>query len=143
MHELLKRDLIKALCTNGRIQEPGHDIVQALKIKSVAFVERDRHQPFVEPEGFNTVEIYVNGFSNHHCQKNIQYQSLRQVPASKTAKCSGPYAIEYDYFPTQLRFNLENKLVDNLFFAGQINGTTGYEEAVCQGLMAGINAHQK
>ena len=108
------------------------------------FAERDRHQLFVEPEGFNTVEIYVNGFSSS-LPEEVQYQALKKVPGFENCKMFRPgYAIEYDYFqPTQLKFNLETKLIENLFFAGQINGTTGYEEAACQGLMAGINAHQK
>ena len=107
------------------------------------FRSRDRHQLFVEPEGWNTVEIYVNGFSTS-LSEDIQYQALRRVPGFENCKFFRPgYAIEYDYFPpTQLKFNLETKIISNLFFAGQINGTTGYEEAACQGLMAGINAHQ-
>jgi tRNA uridine 5-carboxymethylaminomethyl modification enzyme len=102
------------------------------------------YQLFVEPEGWNTVEIYVNGFSTS-LSEDVQYQALRMVPGFENCKMFQPgYAIEYDYFPpTQLKFNLETKLINNLFFAGQINGTTGYEEAACQGIMAGINAHQK
>src|SRR6185295_2632010 len=103
--------------------------------------ERDRHQLFVEPEGWNTVEIYVNGFSTS-LPEEVQYKALKMVPGFENCKFFRPgYAIEYDYFPpTQLKFTLETKLIRNLFFAGQINGTTGYEEAACQGLMAGINA---
>src|SRR5205085_5870013 len=108
------------------------------------FAERERHQLFIEPEGWNTVEIYVNGFSTS-LPEDVQYAALRKVKGFENARMFRPgYAIEYDYFPpTQLKYSLETKLVENLFFAGQINGTTGYEEAACQGLMAGINAHQK
>src|SRR5205814_9630636 len=108
------------------------------------FAERDRHQLFVEPEGFNTVEIYVNGFSSS-LPEEVQLKALKLVPGFENCKMFRPgYAIEYDFFPpTQLKFSLETKQIENLFFAGQINGTTGYEEAACQGLMAGINAHQK
>jgi tRNA uridine 5-carboxymethylaminomethyl modification enzyme len=108
------------------------------------FAERERHQIFVEPEGWNTVEIYVNGFSTS-LPENVQYQAITKIPGFENAKMFRPgYAIEYDYFPpTQLRMSLETQLIDNLYFAGQINGTTGYEEAACQGLMAGINAHNK
>src|SRR5205085_1269914 len=107
------------------------------------FAERERHQLFIEPEGWNTVEIYVNGFSTS-LPEDVQYAALRKVKGFENARMFRPgYAIEYDYFPpTQLKYSLETKLVENLFFAGQINGTTGYEEAACQGLMAGINAHQ-
>ena len=144
VHELLKTGFDKSPMYQGRIQGTGPRYCPSIEDKISRFAERDRHQLFVEPEGFNTVEIYVNGFSTS-LPENIQYQSLRQVPGFENCKMFRPgYAIEYDYFPpTQLRFNLETKLVDNLFFAGQINGTTGYEEAACQGLMAGINAHQK
>jgi tRNA uridine 5-carboxymethylaminomethyl modification enzyme len=108
------------------------------------FAERDRHQLFVEPEGWDTVEIYVNGFSTS-LPEDVQYKALRKVPGFEQCRMFRPgYAIEYDYFPpTQLDYSLETKLISHLFFAGQINGTTGYEEAACQGLMAGINAHQK
>jgi tRNA uridine 5-carboxymethylaminomethyl modification enzyme len=108
------------------------------------FAERERHQLFVEPEGWNTHEIYVNGFSTS-LPEEVQFDALRRVPGFEQCKFFRPgYAIEYDYFPpTQLKFTLETKLIENLYFAGQINGTTGYEEAACQGLMAGINAHRK
>src|SRR5207344_1892227 len=108
------------------------------------FAERERHQLFVEPEGWNTVEIYVNGFSTS-LPEEVQYEALRNVVGFEKVKMFRPgYAIEYDFFPpTQLKYTLETKLIQNLFFAGQINGTTGYEEAACQGLMAGINAHLK
>ncbi|HMX79279.1 MAG TPA: tRNA uridine-5-carboxymethylaminomethyl(34) synthesis enzyme MnmG [Ferruginibacter sp.] len=144
VHELLKTGFDKSPMYQGRIQGTGPRYCPSIEDKISRFAERDRHQLFVEPEGFNTVEIYVNGFSTS-LPENIQNQALRQVPGFENCKMFRPgYAIEYDYFPpTQLRFNLETKLVDNLFFAGQINGTTGYEEAACQGLMAGINAHQK
>ena len=144
VHELLKTGFDKSPMYQGRIQGTGPRYCPSIEDKISRFAERDRHQLFVEPEGFNTVEIYVNGFSTS-LPENIQYQALRQVPGFENCKMFRPgYAIEYDYFPpTQLIFNLETKLVDNLFFAGQINGTTGYEEAACQGLMAGINAHQK
>jgi len=106
--------------------------------------DRDRHQIFVEPEGWNTVEIYVNGFSTS-LPEEVQYAAMKTIPGFANVKMFRPgYAIEYDYFPpTQLKHSLETKLVENLFFAGQINGTTGYEEAACQGLIAGINAHRK
>jgi len=128
----------------GRIQGTGPRYCPSIEDKINRFAERDRHQLFVEPEGWNTVEIYVNGFSTS-LSEDIQYQALRKVPGFENCKMFRPgYAIEYDYFPpTQLTFSLETKLISGLFFAGQINGTTGYEEAACQGLMAGINAHQK
>ena len=108
------------------------------------FAERERHQLFIEPEGWNTVEIYVNGFSTS-LPEEVQYEALRNIVGFEKVKIFRPgYAIEYDFFPpTQLKYTLETKLIQNLFFAGQINGTTGYEEAACQGLMAGINAYQK
>ena len=128
----------------GRIQGTGPRYCPSIEDKINRFAERDRHQLFVEPEGWNTVEIYVNGFSTS-LSEEVQYQALRKVPGFENCKMFRPgYAIEYDYFPpTQLKFSLETKGINNLFFAGQINGTTGYEEAACQGLMAGINAHQK
>ena len=125
----------------GRIKGSGPRYCPSIEDKISRFAERDRHQLFVEPEGWNTVEIYVNGFSTS-LPEDVQYKALKMVPGFENCKFFRPgYAIEYDYFPpTQLKFTLETKLVHNLFFAGQINGTTGYEEAACQGLMAGINA---
>jgi tRNA uridine 5-carboxymethylaminomethyl modification enzyme len=144
VHELLKTGFDKSPMFQGRIQGTGPRYCPSIEDKISRFSDRDRHQLFVEPEGWNTVEIYVNGFSTS-LPENIQYQSLTQVAGFENCRMFRPgYAIEYDYFPpTQLKFSLETKLIDNLFFAGQINGTTGYEEAACQGLMAGINAHQK
>ena len=129
---------------SGRIGGTGPRYCPSIEDKINRFAERDRHQIFVEPEGFNTVEIYVNGFSTS-LPEEIQQEAIRKMPGFANAKMFRPgYAIEYDYFPpTQLKHSLETKLISNLFFAGQINGTTGYEEAACQGLMAGINAHLK
>jgi tRNA uridine 5-carboxymethylaminomethyl modification enzyme len=128
----------------GRIEGVGPRYCPSIEDKINRFAERERHQLFVEPEGWNTVEIYVNGFSTS-LPEDVQYQALRKINGFEKCRIFRPgYAIEYDYFPpTQLRYSLETKQIDNLFFAGQINGTTGYEEAACQGLMAGINAHQK
>ncbi|HTL06596.1 MAG TPA: FAD-dependent oxidoreductase, partial [Chitinophagaceae bacterium] len=128
----------------GRIEGTGPRYCPSIEDKINRFAERDRHQLFVEPEGWNTVEIYVNGFSTS-LPEEVQYEALRTVPGFERARMFRPgYAIEYDFFPpTQLTHTLETKQINNLFFAGQINGTTGYEEAACQGLMAGINAHQK
>jgi len=144
VHELLKTGFDQSPMYQGRIQGTGPRYCPSIEDKISRFAQRDRHQLFVEPEGKNTIEIYVNGFSTS-LPENIQYQALRLVPGFENCKMFRPgYAIEYDYFPpTQLKFSLETKLIENLFFAGQINGTTGYEEAACQGLMAGINAHQK
>jgi tRNA uridine 5-carboxymethylaminomethyl modification enzyme len=144
VHDLLKTGFDSSPMYQGRIQGSGPRYCPSIEDKISRFADRDRHQLFVEPEGWNTVEIYVNGFSTS-LSENIQYQALRMVPGFENCKMFRPgYAIEYDYFPpTQLTFSLETKLVSNLFFAGQINGTTGYEEAACQGLMAGINAHLK
>lgn len=144
VHELLKTGFDQSPMYQGRIQGIGPRYCPSIEDKIGRFSERDRHQLFIEPEGRNTIEIYVNGFSTS-LPENIQYQSLKLVPGFENCKMFRPgYAIEYDFFPpTQLKFSLETKLIDNLFFAGQINGTTGYEEAACQGLMAGINAHQK
>jgi len=128
----------------GRIEGVGPRYCPSIEDKINRFAERDRHQIFVEPEGWNTVEIYVNGFSTS-LPEDVQYAALRKVPGFENVKFFRPgYAIEYDYFPpTQLNYSLETKQIANLFFAGQINGTTGYEEAACQGIMAGINAHLK
>ena len=144
VHELLKTGFEKSPMYMGRIQGTGPRYCPSIEDKISRFAERDRHQLFVEPEGWNTIEIYVNGFSTS-LPEDIQYQALKLVPGFENCKMFRPgYAIEYDFFPpTQLKFSLETKLIENLFFAGQINGTTGYEEAACQGLMAGINAHQK
>jgi tRNA uridine 5-carboxymethylaminomethyl modification enzyme len=144
VHEILKTGFEKSPMFQGRIQGTGPRYCPSIEDKINRFAERDRHQLFVEPEGFNTVEIYVNGFSSS-LPEDVQHKALRQVPGFENCKMFRPgYAIEYDFFqPTQLQFSLETKRIQNLFFAGQINGTTGYEEAACQGLMAGINAHQK
>lgn len=144
VHELLKTGFEKSPMYQGRIQGTGPRYCPSIEDKISRFAQRDRHQLFVEPEGWNTVEIYVNGFSTS-LPEDVQYQALRLVPGFENCRMFRPgYAIEYDFFPpTQLKFSLETKLIANLFFAGQINGTTGYEEAACQGLMAGINAHQK
>lgn len=144
VHDLLKTGFEKSPMFQGRIHGVGPRYCPSIEDKINRFAERERHQLFVEPEGWDTVEIYVNGFSTS-LPEEVQYKALRQVPGFENCKMFRPgYAIEYDYFPpTQLNFSLETRLIDNLFFAGQINGTTGYEEAACQGLMAGINAHQK
>jgi tRNA uridine 5-carboxymethylaminomethyl modification enzyme len=143
VHEILKSGFESSPMFKGRIQGTGPRYCPSIEDKINRFAERDRHQLFVEPEGWNTVEIYVNGFSTS-LSEDVQYQALRKVPGFENCKFFRPgYAIEYDFFPpTQLQFSLETKLIKNLFFAGQINGTTGYEEAACQGLIAGINAHQ-
>ncbi|MBS1772650.1 MAG: tRNA uridine-5-carboxymethylaminomethyl(34) synthesis enzyme MnmG [Bacteroidetes bacterium] len=143
VHEILKSGFDKSPMYQGRIQGSGPRYCPSIEDKVTRFAERERHQLFVEPEGWNTVEIYVNGFSTS-LPEEVQYKALQMVPGFEHCKFFRPgYAIEYDYFPpTQLQFTLETKLIKNLFFAGQINGTTGYEEAACQGLMAGINAHR-
>lgn len=144
VHDVLKTGFDKSPMFAGRIDGTGPRYCPSIEDKINRFAERDRHQLFVEPEGWNTVEIYVNGFSTS-LPEETQYEALRNIVGFEKVKMFRPgYAIEYDYFPpTQLRYTLETKLIQNLFFAGQINGTTGYEEAACQGLMAGINAHQK
>jgi len=144
VHEILKTGFDQSPMFQGRIQGSGPRYCPSIEDKINRFADKDRHQLFVEPEGWNTVEIYVNGFSTS-LPEEVQYKALTMVPGFEKAKFFRPgYAIEYDYFPpTQLSFTLETKLVQNLFFAGQINGTTGYEEAACQGLIAGINAHRK
>ncbi len=143
VHEILQTGFEKSPMYQGRIKGSGPRYCPSIEDKINRFAERDRHQLFVEPEGWNTVEIYVNGFSTS-LPEDVQFKALRMVPGFENCKFFRPgYAIEYDYFPpTQLKFTLETKLIKNLFFAGQINGTTGYEEAACQGLMAGINAHR-
>lgn len=141
VHDILKTGFDQSPMYQGRIKGSGPRYCPSIEDKISRFAERERHQLFVEPEGWNTVEIYVNGFSTS-LPEEVQYKALKLVPGFENSKFFRPgYAIEYDYFPpTQLKFTLETKLVKNLFFAGQINGTTGYEEAACQGLMAGINA---
>ncbi|WDF55437.1 tRNA uridine-5-carboxymethylaminomethyl(34) synthesis enzyme MnmG [Mucilaginibacter sp. KACC 22063] len=144
VHETLKEGFEKSPMFTGRIKGLGPRYCPSIEDKINRFAERERHQIFVEPEGFNTVEIYVNGFSTS-LPEDVQYRALTKIPGFENAKMFRPgYAIEYDYFPPmQLNLTLETKLIKNLFFAGQINGTTGYEEAGSQGLLAGINAHQK
>ncbi|GAB2674745.1 tRNA uridine-5-carboxymethylaminomethyl(34) synthesis enzyme MnmG [Flavihumibacter cheonanensis] len=143
-HELLKTGFDRSPMFTGRIEGVGPRYCPSIEDKINRFADRERHQIFVEPEGWNTVEIYVNGFSTS-LPEDVQYKALTSIPGFEKAKMFRPgYAIEYDYFPpTQLTYSLETKKIQNLFFAGQINGTTGYEEAACQGLMAGINAHLK
>lgn len=144
VHKELEKGFDQSPMFQGRIKGLGPRYCPSIEDKINRFAERDRHQIFVEPEGWNTVEIYVNGFSTS-LPENVQYQALTKIPGFEKAKMFRPgYAIEYDFFsPTQLKLTLETQLIDNLYFAGQINGTTGYEEAACQGLMAGINAHLK
>ncbi len=144
VHNVLKTGFDRSPMFAGRIDGTGPRYCPSIEDKINRFAERERHQLFIEPEGWNTVEIYVNGFSTS-LPEETQYEALRIVPGFENAKIFRPgYAIEYDFFPpTQLKYSLETKQIANLFFAGQINGTTGYEEAACQGLMAGINAHQK
>lgn len=144
VHNILKKGFDKSPMYCGRIEGVGPRYCPSIEDKINRFSDRDRHQLFVEPEGFSTVEIYLNGFSTS-LPEEIQYEAIRMIPGFESAKMFRPgYAIEYDYFPpTQLKHTLETKSIDNLFFAGQINGTTGYEEAACQGIVAGINAHQK
>ena len=141
VHNLLREGFDRSPMFNGRIKSVGPRYCPSIEDKIHRFSERERHQLFVEPEGWNTVEVYVNGFSTS-LPEEVQYQALKAVAGFENVKFFRPgYAIEYDYFyPTQLKYSLETKILDNLFFAGQINGTTGYEEAGSQGLMAGINA---
>jgi tRNA uridine 5-carboxymethylaminomethyl modification enzyme len=144
VHEILKTGFDRSPMFAGRIDGVGPRYCPSIEDKLNRFADKERHQLFIEPEGWNTVEIYVNGFSTS-LPEEVQYEALRNIPGFAHFKAFRPgYAIEYDYFPpTQLRHSLETKILSNLFLAGQINGTTGYEEAACQGLMAGINAHQK
>ena len=144
VHDILRTGFDRSPMFSGKIEGVGPRYCPSIEDKINRFAERERHQLFVEPEGWSTVEVYINGFSTS-LPEEVQYEALRNIRGFENAKMFRPgYAIEYDYFPpTQLRYSLETKLIDNLFFAGQINGTTGYEEAACQGLMAGINAHQK
>ena len=141
VHQTLETGFDRSPMFNGRIQGLGPRYCPSIEDKINRFAERDRHQIFVEPEGWNTVEIYVNGFSTS-LPEDVQYAAMRKIPGFEQAKMFRPgYAIEYDFFPpTQLKLTLETQAIPNLCFAGQINGTTGYEEAACQGLMAGINA---
>jgi len=143
VHDILREGFDKSPMFSGRIKGLGPRYCPSVEDKIDRFADKDSHQLFIEPEGWNTVEIYVNGFSTS-LPEDIQHRALRAVPGFEKMKMFRPgYAIEYDYFPpTQLKNTLETKLIKNLFFAGQINGTTGYEEAACQGLMAGINANQ-
>jgi tRNA uridine 5-carboxymethylaminomethyl modification enzyme len=143
VHDMLKTGFDRSPMFQGRIEGTGPRYCPSIEDKINRFAERERHQLFVEPEGWKTTEIYLNGFSTS-LPEDVQYKALKLIPGMENVRMFRPgYAIEYDYFPpTQLTYTLETKLVKNLFFAGQINGTTGYEEAACQGLMAGINAHQ-
>ena len=144
VHDILKTGFDRSPMFAGRIDGVGPRYCPSIEDKLNRFADKERHQLFIEPEGWNTVEIYVNGFSTS-LPEEVQYEALRKIPGFANFRAFRPgYAIEYDYFPpTQLGHTLETKLIKNLFFAGQINGTTGYEEAACQGLVAGINAHQK
>lgn len=144
VHDILRTGFDRSPMYQGRIGGVGPRYCPSIEDKINRFADRERHQLFVEPEGWNTVEIYVNGFSTS-LPEEVQYEALRRVPGFEKARMFRPgYAIEYDYFqPTQLSYTLETKAIGNLYFAGQINGTTGYEEAACQGIMAGINAHLK
>lgn len=142
VHEILKTGFDKSPMFNGRIQGLGPRYCPSIEDKINRFADKERHQLFIEPEGWDTVEIYINGFSSS-LPEDVQYKAMTHIPGFENVRMFRPaYAIEYDYFPpTQLELTLETRLVKNLFFAGQINGTTGYEEAACQGLIAGINAH--
>ncbi|HRN46642.1 MAG TPA: tRNA uridine-5-carboxymethylaminomethyl(34) synthesis enzyme MnmG, partial [Niabella sp.] len=144
VHDKLRTGFDRSPMYAGRIDGVGPRYCPSIEDKINRFADRERHQIFVEPEGWNTVEIYVNGFSTS-LPEEVQYEAIKMIPGFENAKLFRPgYAIEYDYFPpTQLKHTLETKLISNLYFAGQINGTTGYEEAACQGLVAGVNAHLK
>jgi tRNA uridine 5-carboxymethylaminomethyl modification enzyme len=144
VHDELRKGFDRSPMFNGRIQGLGPRYCPSVEDKINRFADKDAHQIFLEPEGRNTIEMYVNGFSTS-LPEDIQYSAIRKIPGFENVKMLRPgYAIEYDFFPpTQLKLSLETHLIENLFFAGQINGTTGYEEAAAQGLMAGINAHRK
>ncbi|MEJ6748465.1 MAG: tRNA uridine-5-carboxymethylaminomethyl(34) synthesis enzyme MnmG, partial [Flavobacteriales bacterium] len=143
VHDILKEGFDKSPMFTGRIKGVGPRYCPSIEDKIERFSDKNRHQLFIEPEGANTVEIYLNGFSTS-LPEDIQLRALRKVKGLENVKMfRAGYAIEYDYFPpTQLKHTLETKIIENLYFSGQINGTTGYEEAACQGLVAGINAHQ-
>jgi tRNA uridine 5-carboxymethylaminomethyl modification enzyme len=144
VHDILRTGFDDSPMFSGRIQGSGPRYCPSIEDKIDRFSDKDRHQLFVEPEGWNSIEYYINGFSSS-LPLEVQYKALRNIPGFERSKILKPgYAIEYDFFPpTQLDFTLESRKVENLYFAGQVNGTTGYEEAACQGLMAGINAHLK
>ena len=144
VHDILRKGFEKSPLFNGRIIGSGPRYCPSIEDKLDRFSERNRHQIFVEPEGWDTCEVYVNGFSSS-LPEDVQFNAMKLIPGFENVKMFRPgYAIEYDYFPpTQLTYTLETKLIENLYFAGQINGTTGYEEAACQGLVAGINSHNK
>lgn len=144
VHDVLRTGFEESPLFNGRIQGSGPRYCPSIEDKIDRFSDKDRHQLFVEPEGWNSIEYYINGFSSS-LPLDVQYKALQGIKGFEKSKITKPgYAIEYDYFPpTQLNFTLESKIIENLYFAGQVNGTTGYEEAACQGLMAGINAHLK
>jgi len=144
VHDIIKQNIACSPMYNGQIQSRGPRYCPSIEDKIHRFADKERHQIFVEPEGWNTIQVYVNGLSTS-LPENVQFDMLKAITGFENAKMLSPgYAIEYDYFPpTQLTYTLETQLIKNLYFAGQINGTTGYEEAGCQGLMAGINAHRQ